>query len=193
MVSGTDESLCSVSYSLEGHSPFSVCLCREIFIKLRHSFLANGDENFHDVPTYLQKFRNSCIVECVPVSLRSDRNVRDVFEKLFPGQILNAEMLIDTSHLDTILEKRRSYIEQFEKISARYQYQLWNYKIQQQNGASVCCGSKSEPSKPLVRLVCEVFYRQHKFVLTSSLLQFQDADRRRLLSRHKRECIGILH
>eukprot|EP00804_Cyclotella_cryptica_P027495 CCRYP_007468-RA/>CCRYP_007468-RA protein AED:0.19 eAED:0.19 QI:569/1/1/1/0.22/0.4/10/1187/437 len=59
----------------------------EVFIKLRHRFLSNGDQNFHDNPTYLKKFRNTVVVECVPKTQRSDRHVRQVFEQLFPVKL----------------------------------------------------------------------------------------------------------
>ena len=38
----------------------------EVFIKLRHNFLAEGDTSFHRRRTYLKKYRNTCLVECVP-------------------------------------------------------------------------------------------------------------------------------
>ena len=38
----------------------------EVFIKLRHSFLANGDTSFHKSPTYLRTYRNTVMVERVP-------------------------------------------------------------------------------------------------------------------------------
>jgi hypothetical protein len=118
----------------------------EIIIKLRHRFLSNGDENFHKNPTYLMKYRKSVIVECVPKAQRSDRNIRQVFEQLFPGQIANAEMLIDTMELEDVLDKRRAFIEKFESAEAKYQYQHWKYY----NGHRDCCMTK-EPAEPKVR------------------------------------------
>jgi hypothetical protein len=120
----------------------------EIIIKLRHRFLSNGDENFHKNPTYLMKYRNSVFVECVPKPQRSDRNIREVFEQLFPGQIANAEMLIDTMELENVLDKRRVFIEKFESAEAKYQYQHWKYY----NGQRDCC--MKEPAEPKVRGCC---------------------------------------
>ena len=77
-------------------------------------------------------------------TLRSDRNVREVFEQLFPGQIENAEMLIDTRDLEGVLDKRRAYIEKFESAAAKYQYQYFKYQNTQQN----CC--TNEPKEPMV-------------------------------------------
>ena len=116
----------------------------EIIIKLRHRFLSNGDENFHNNPTYLKKYRNSVIVECVPKSQRSDMKIRETFEQLFPGQIENAEMFIDTMELEGVLDKRRGYIEKYEAAEAKYQWIHWKYY----NGQRDCC--TKEPSEPKV-------------------------------------------
>lgn len=116
----------------------------EIIIKLRFRYLSNGDENFHTNPTYLKKYRNSVIVECVPKSHRSDRKIRQVFEQLFPGQIESAEMLIDTMELEVVLDKRRDFIEKFESAEANYQYQSWLWYSGERN----CC--TKEPTEPKV-------------------------------------------
>lgn len=85
-------------------------------------------------------------------SHRSDVNLYDVFESLFPGQIEHAEMLIDTSHLEKTLEKRRALIEKYDDVDARYRYECWRYKTWQQTGKSIgCCRTSiSEPVKPKV-------------------------------------------
>ena len=121
-----------------------------VFIKLRHSFLVDGDKSFHKSPLYLKKYRNTCMVERVPKSLRSDRNINDVFESLFPDQIESAEMLIDTSKLEEILKQREKLIKKYDSIDARYRYECWKYS--QQEGKVVgCCKKISEPVEPTVR------------------------------------------
>mmetsp|Transcript_1587 Transcript_1587/g.2834 ORF Transcript_1587/g.2834 Transcript_1587/m.2834 type:complete len:931 (+) Transcript_1587:3-2795(+) len=119
----------------------------EVVIKLRHHFLENGDENFHKSSTYLKKFRNTCIVECVPKRHRSDRSLQIIFEKLFPGQIKNAEMVIHTSTLDKILDKRRKFLDKYESVVARYEYEKWKYE----QGSTRCYVATSEPIEPQVR------------------------------------------
>ncbi|KAL7529314.1 hypothetical protein ACHAXR_002895 [Thalassiosira sp. AJA248-18] len=125
----------------------------EVFIKLRHSFLSNGDKSFHKSPTYLQKFRNTCIVECVPKSHRSDRQLNSMFESLYPGQIEHSEMLIDTSKLEEILNKRRKLIEKYDDIDARHRYERHRYETWQREGKAIgCCRNRvSEPVEPQVR------------------------------------------
>ena len=85
-------------------------------------------------------------MECVPKSQQSDRNIRETFEQLFPQQIETAEMVIDTVHLEKELDKRRAFIEKYENIEARYQYQHWMYY----NGDKGCCGTRKEPTEPKV-------------------------------------------
>ncbi|KAL3790132.1 hypothetical protein ACHAW5_007854 [Stephanodiscus triporus] len=96
----------------------------EVFLKLRHEFLARGGVHFFkDVrPTYLRK---------------------DVFESLFPGEIEHAEMLIDTSNLEGILQKRRALIEKYENNDAKYQYERWLRKKRE---------SGQEPARPMVKI-----------------------------------------
>lgn len=76
-------------------------------------------------------------------SHRSDRKIRQVFETLFPGQIESAEMLIDTMELESVLDKRRGFIEKFENFEAKYQYQHWRFYNGQQH--SSCAKAPTEP------------------------------------------------
>lgn len=90
----------------------------------------------------------------MPKSLRTDKSLNDIFESLYPGQIEHAEMLIDTSKLEDIIEKRRSVIEKYDDVDARYRYERWLYEEYKRTGkVSDCCYRKiSEPSKPQVRI-----------------------------------------
>jgi len=119
----------------------------EIFIKLRHDFLAKGDTYYYKRPTYLQKYQNTCIVECVPKSHRSDTNLKDVFESLFPGEIEHAEMIIDTSTLEGILHKRRALIEKYDNVIAKYRYSQWLAKNKHTAGQL-----PPEPKKPMYKV-----------------------------------------
>ena len=144
-----------------------------MFIKLRHDFLARGDTHsqIFKRPTYLRKYQNTCIVECVPSeflfwrgncdlawlrtyvlrlclhrclpeSHRSDTNLKDVFESLFPREIEHAEMLIDSSKLEEILHRRQALLVKYDNIDAKYRYERWLRK----NSAS-----GSDPVIPTVR------------------------------------------
>ena len=81
---------------------------------------------------------------------RSDRNLSDVFESLFPGEIEHAEMLIDTSKLEGMLKKRQKFIEKYDAHLARYRYECWKYENWQATGKKVGCCRKEriEPEKP---------------------------------------------
>ena len=81
-----------------------------------------------------------CIVFTIE-SHRSDKILRDVFESLFPGEIEHAEMLIDTSKLEGILQKRRALIEKYDNIDAKYRYERWLRKNR---------ASGSDPERPMV-------------------------------------------
>lgn len=124
----------------------------EVFIKLRYGYLMNGDGSFDQRPTYMRKFRNSVMVECVPPGYRSDQNLRDVFENLFPGRIRHAEMLIDTTKLEGLLERRRGFIDKYDDANARFEYEKWRYGRQQADGGGKgCCGRQLvEPQEPKV-------------------------------------------
>ncbi|KAL7445542.1 hypothetical protein ACHAXH_007831 [Discostella pseudostelligera] len=126
----------------------------EVFITLRHDFLANGDTSFYKRPTYLRKYRNSCLVECIPKSHRSDTNLKDVFESLFPGQIEHAEMLINTSKLEDIVNKRQTLVDKHDRIDARYRFEQWQHVTYHREGLQVCwCSSKVHELKvPKVRI-----------------------------------------
>ena len=192
-------------------------LPKQVFIKLRHSFLTNGDTSFHKRLTYLRKYRNTCMVECVPSKLRydfvvyvcshytpiltmltshteshrTDRNICMFFESLFPGQIEHAEMLIDTSKLEDILKKRRNLIEQYDNIDSKYRYECWRYTSWQRG--HIGCGTVAEPVKPKVRQQQSCTSRLFLFYITSSYLDEQcyhiKGKKRRPLLQKNRRCV----
>mmetsp|Transcript_17144 Transcript_17144/g.37879 ORF Transcript_17144/g.37879 Transcript_17144/m.37879 type:complete len:1186 (-) Transcript_17144:79-3636(-) len=130
----------------------------EVFIKLRHEFLIDGDTSFDRRPSYMRKFRNSVMVECIPPSHRSDKSLRQVFESLFPGQIQHAEMLIDTTKLERILAKRQKLISKCDSVDARYKYMQWYDEKHQKKKPTeppivkeggYCCGVGGEETPAL--------------------------------------------
>ena len=130
----------------------------QVFIKLRHEFLIDGDTSFDRRPSYMRKFRNSVMVECVPPSHRSDKSLRQVFESLFPGQIQHAEMLIDTTKLERILAERQKLINKCDSVDARYKYMQWYDEKNQKEKPTeppivkeggYCCGLGGEKTPAL--------------------------------------------
>ena len=82
----------------------------EIFIQLRHNFLAHGARHLRDVDIKQQKYQKTCIVECIPHSHRTDVALFNEFNSLFPGQIEHAEMIVETSKLEELVDKRKRLI-----------------------------------------------------------------------------------
>ena len=76
-----------------------------------------------------------------PESHRSDKNLKDVFESLFPRETEHAEMLIDTSKLEDILQKRQALLDKYDNIDAKYRYERWLRKSRV---------GGSDPVKPMV-------------------------------------------
>jgi len=105
----------------------------DVFITLRHDYLAHGDQSFDQRPTYLRKFRNSIMVECIPSTSNDDISLTLMFETLFPGQIRHAEMLIDTTKLAGILEERRKLIGKYDDIDAQIKYEQWVHEVRADN------------------------------------------------------------
>ena len=85
---------------------------------------------------------------------RSDTNLKDVFESLFPGQIEHAKMLINTSKLKGILNKRQSLVDKYDRTDARYRFEQWQFttSCQKEVAKRGCCSKKGlEPKAPTVR------------------------------------------
>ncbi|KAL7553133.1 hypothetical protein ACHAWF_016395 [Thalassiosira exigua] len=160
----------------------------EVFIKLRHNFLANGDTSFQSNGEYRRKYRNTCIVECVPESHRSDTNLYDIFNGIYPDQIDMAEMLIDTTELEKVLAERRTLIEKFDDIDAKYR--RW-VSAQQGGKTSICC-KKSEPAEPMVRFSVLTGKREAAVPYYNKRIQEQDekanAEYCKLVDTRKKRC-----
>jgi hypothetical protein len=97
-------------------------------------------------------------------SHRSDTNLKDVFESLFPDQIEHAEMLINTSTLEDIVNKRQTLVDKHDRIDARYRFEQWQHVTCQREGMQVgCCRSKvHEPKVPKVRRFCSASFLQSR-------------------------------
>ncbi|KAK1743603.1 membrane protein [Skeletonema marinoi] len=97
----------------------------EVFIQLRHDFLARGTRHFYHNNAFTTKYQKTCIVECVPDEYRTDAALFDTFNKLFPNQIECAEMLAETSKLDALVGERKKLIVRHENADALHRYRCW--------------------------------------------------------------------
>ena len=90
---------------------FCLLMYREYknFVQKRIQYLIKGDP---DTPpqTYY-----TIAVERLPGCLRSERQLVEFFEKLFPGQVHSVEIALDISELDTLTVERRSVRNKLEK------------------------------------------------------------------------------
>jgi len=64
------------------------------FLELRQDFLARGTAHVHPQHHY------SLVVENVPYELRSDRALKEYFEKLFPGKVHSASVVLKLPDLE---------------------------------------------------------------------------------------------
>ena len=83
-----------------------------LYAKNRYAFLAHGDV---DMP---KDYRYAVRVEQVPTKLRSDQALRDYFERLFPGKVLQATAYLQTQDLQKLLDERQQLILQLEAAVA---------------------------------------------------------------------------
>lgn len=97
----------------------------EVFIQLRHQFLACGTRHFYHNNSIQRKYQKTCIVECVPDECRTDVALFDTFNKLFPNQIERAEMLAETSKLEALVGERTNLIVQYENADSLHRYRCW--------------------------------------------------------------------
>jgi hypothetical protein len=109
----------------------------EIFIQLRHDFLAHGTRRFHN-NSIKQKYQKTCIVECVPDECRTDVALFNEFNKLFPNQIESAEMLAETSKLEALVNVRKKIIARIENADSLYRFKCWKNTITKPDEPKVC-------------------------------------------------------
>ena len=85
------------------------------FVEKRVLYLVNGDL---DTPpqTYY-----TILIEKIPAALRSEPQLREFFEKLFPGQIYSVEIAVDISELDALVQQGYKIRNSLEKSDALLQ------------------------------------------------------------------------
>eukprot|EP00523_Entomoneis_sp_CCMP467_P008539 CAMPEP_0168737984 /NCGR_PEP_ID=MMETSP0724-20121128/10690_1 /TAXON_ID=265536 /ORGANISM="Amphiprora sp., Strain CCMP467" /LENGTH=1061 /DNA_ID=CAMNT_0008785295 /DNA_START=92 /DNA_END=3277 /DNA_ORIENTATION=- len=85
------------------------------YLELRQDFLARGSAHV------LPQNRYSLMVESIPLELRSDRALFDYFEKLFPGKIHSACVVLKVSDLDGLSKRCMRTCRRLEKSIAYLQ------------------------------------------------------------------------
>ena len=82
------------------------------FIELRMDFLGKGDSNINPQHHY------SLAVQMLPVELRSDRALYDYFNRLFPGKIHSASVVMHVPDLENADSRRLRIVQRLEKSIA---------------------------------------------------------------------------
>ena len=82
------------------------------FLELRQDFLARGS------PHVLPQNRYSLMVESIPYELRSDRALYDYFDKLFPGKVHSARVVLKVPELEDTSRKCMRSCRRLEKSIA---------------------------------------------------------------------------
>jgi hypothetical protein len=136
-----------------------------IIAPLIHTFLADGDPGAvgEDDEESLRQLRNSILIENIPQLHRTDDDIADFFNKLFPGEVRRAEVLIESGGLKYLIEQRQRNIESYETHYAKYRHAWHCYdkklnKIQSiQTKSSLMaalrkrfCGLPRRPSEPIL-------------------------------------------
>ena len=117
-----------------------------------------------DVQLHLEQYRNSCLVEFIPDSHRRDRELFQFFEAVFPGQVKQAEILLNATELSKLMKKRQSLIEQYEDIYAKHSYEKKKYHQSREDNSKndlscwewlkcrTCRGGPKKPEDPTMKV-----------------------------------------
>jgi hypothetical protein len=82
------------------------------FIELRMDFLGKGDSTINPQHHY------SLAVEMIPIELRSDRALYDYFNRLFPGKVHSASVVMNVPDLEAANIRRLRIVKRLEKSIA---------------------------------------------------------------------------
>jgi hypothetical protein len=85
------------------------------FTEMRRLFFYHGDESFHHQLGYTIQ------VENIPVEYRSSSKLKELFESLFPGEILFACVSVNISPLDSLVADRKSALYNLELAYVQYE------------------------------------------------------------------------
>lgn len=84
------------------------------FIELRMDFLGKGDSNINPQHHY------SLAVQMIPVELRNDRALYDYFNRLFPGKVHSASVVMNVPDLEAANTRRLRIAKRLENSIAYY-------------------------------------------------------------------------
>lgn len=118
----------------------------EIFLPLRYEYLEKGSTSKE---FYEEQYRRTCVVEYIPKKFRTDQSLYAFFNSLFPGQIVRAEVLLNTEYLRMLLDDRQKYIVKYEdayakKVSDYAKYLLTKDELTKAD----CCHKARYPKEP---------------------------------------------
>lgn len=82
------------------------------FIELRMDFLGKGDSTINPQQHY------SIAVQMIPIELRSDRALYEYFNRLFPGKIHSASVVMNVPDLEAANTRRLRIVKRLEKSIA---------------------------------------------------------------------------
>lgn len=112
----------------------------EAFVVLRHEFLASGDE---DLPT---QHLFSVVAENIPSKYQSSEQLGQLFESLFPGEVVCCQIGVKTAPLTEAYNERKLYLVGLEQAVAAYEASDREVKpmVSLKEGKVVCCGAKEK-------------------------------------------------
>ncbi|XP_011270632.1 hypothetical protein, variant [Capsaspora owczarzaki ATCC 30864] len=100
------------------------------FITVRQRYLLQ-----HHVHHY------SIMVREIPKDFRNDVKLKEFFEDIFPGEVMNAYMGRQLIKLTQAMEKHKDYVEQLEKARAKMENDVPEHRRPTKH-KSLCCGAK---------------------------------------------------
>lgn len=126
----------------------------EVFARLRRQFLVQGD------PELPKQHLCAVVAENIPPKYQSSVHLKTLFEELFPGQVLHAEIGLNTAHVDELAAQRKALLGKLEKAVAAYEAggRKDPPMVSVKNGEVVMCGGteKVEAIPYYIRRVVEL-------------------------------------
>jgi Cytosolic domain of 10TM putative phosphate transporter len=84
------------------------------WMELRMDFLGRGERNVDPQHHF------SLMLENIPHELRSDKALFDYFDRLFPGKVHSASVILNLPVLENFVKKRLRVVKRLEKAIAYY-------------------------------------------------------------------------
>ena len=105
------------------------------YYDLRLEFLGLGDDGMNPIYNY------SLIIEKIPGSLQSDKALREYFNRIFPGKVHSASVVMKVPDLQNKVNSRRRVLYRLEKAQAYYEAsQIRPSHKARQTRECICCG-----------------------------------------------------